>query len=124
MNSPAKPTEAERTALEKHTARKGQRSPCPNLKFARHGPEVSIVMNHLDQETGFALVMQALGSTDPDFASGLITQLANASVRKGKMKEEVLNFMLAVIKSNGSSSHDDVGLHNATRKRRYNSAAR
>jgi hypothetical protein len=76
-----------------------KRSPCPNLKFARHGPEVSIVMNHLDQETGFALVMQALGSTDPDFASGLITQLANASVRKGKMKEEVLNFMLAVIKS-------------------------
>jgi hypothetical protein len=56
-------------------------------------------MNHPDQETGFALVMQALGSTDPDFASGLITQLANASVRKGKMKEEVLNFMLAVIKS-------------------------
>jgi hypothetical protein len=70
MNSPAEPTEAERTALEKHTARKGQRSPCPNLKFARHGPEVSIVMNHLDQETGFALVMQALGSTDPEFRVG------------------------------------------------------
>jgi hypothetical protein len=93
------PTHPERRALEEQAARKRKQGPCPSLKFARKGPELNIAIDHPDRNTGFALVMQALGSTDSDFASGLITQLANASVRKGEMNEEVLNFMLAVIKS-------------------------
>jgi len=58
-----------------------------------------MTIDHPDRDTGFALVMRALGSTDPDFVGGLITQLANASMRKGQGSEGALNFMLAVVKS-------------------------
>ncbi|MGI8853072.1 MAG: hypothetical protein ACR2GC_07255 [Methyloceanibacter sp.] len=93
------PTEAERHALDEHAARKRKRKPCPNLRFAARGPELNIAIDHPDRDTGFALVMQALGSTDSDFVDGLITQLANASSRNGQTGEEALNFMLAVVKS-------------------------
>jgi hypothetical protein len=93
------PPAAERHALEEQAARKRKRRPCPSLKFARSGPELNIAIDHPDRDTGFALIMQALGSTDPDFVDGLITQLANASSRQGKTGAEALNFMLAVVKS-------------------------
>ena len=93
------PTHPERRALEERAARKRKQRPCPSLKFARKGPELNIAMDHPDRDTGFALVMHALGSTDPQFVDGLITQLANASTRKGQASEDTLNFMLAVVKS-------------------------
>ncbi len=34
------------------------------MKFAQRGRELNIAIDHPDQNTGFALVMQALGSSD------------------------------------------------------------
>jgi hypothetical protein len=42
--------------------------------------------------------MEALGTADPDFYSGLLVQLSNSSLRGGQVDERLLNFMLAVIK--------------------------
>jgi hypothetical protein len=42
--------------------------------------------------------MEALGTADYDFLSGLLEQLGNGSSRGGKVNEKLLNFMLAVIK--------------------------
>jgi hypothetical protein len=43
-------------------------------------------------------LMEALGTTDPDFLSGILSQLLNAASRAGKPDEQGLNFMLSVIK--------------------------
>jgi len=91
--------EAERYAVEEYVGRKRKRRPCPRLRVAAKGPVADLIIDHADRETGLALLVQALGSTDPDFAAGLLTQLANASMRTRKMNEQVLNFILAVVKS-------------------------
>jgi hypothetical protein len=44
------------------------------------------------------LLMEALGTTDPDFLDGILCQLVNVGRRGGKADERGLNFMLSVIK--------------------------
>jgi len=44
------------------------------------------------------LLMEALGTTDPDFLDGILLQLLNAGSRGGKSDERGLNFLLSVIK--------------------------
>jgi hypothetical protein len=44
------------------------------------------------------LLLEALGTTDPDFLDGILRQLANAGSRGGKVDEQGLNFMLSVVK--------------------------
>jgi hypothetical protein len=46
------------------------------------------------------LLMEALGTADYDFFSGLLQQLSNGSSRGGKVDEKLLNFMLAVDQRN------------------------
>jgi hypothetical protein len=43
-------------------------------------------------------LMEALGTTDPDFLNGILPQLLYAASRAGKPDEQGLNFMLSVIK--------------------------
>jgi hypothetical protein len=44
------------------------------------------------------LLIEALGTTDPDFLDGILCHLFNAASRGGKADERALNFMLSVIK--------------------------
>jgi hypothetical protein len=44
------------------------------------------------------LLMEALGTTDPDFLDGILLQLLNAGSRAGKVDERGLNFLLSVVK--------------------------
>jgi hypothetical protein len=44
------------------------------------------------------LLMEALGTTDPDFANGVLRQLANASLQGGQINEAEINFMLSIVK--------------------------
>jgi hypothetical protein len=43
-------------------------------------------------------LLEAVGTTDPDFLDGILRQLANAGSRGGKVDEQGLNFMLSVVK--------------------------
>jgi hypothetical protein len=52
------------------------------------------------------LLMEALGTTDPDFLDGILCQLENVGRRGGKADERGLNFMLSVIK--GVKPRDEV----------------
>jgi hypothetical protein len=52
------------------------------------------------------LLMEALGTTDPDFLDGILCQLVNVGSRGGKADERGLNFMLSVIK--GVKPRDEV----------------
>src|SRR5258708_31629157 len=44
------------------------------------------------------LLMEALGTKDPDFLDGILCQLLNVRSRAGKVDERGLNFLLSVIK--------------------------
>jgi hypothetical protein len=76
---------------------------------------------HPDPGIGQALLMEAIGTADLDFADGLIRQLADAERQGDKVDERHLNFMLAMIK--GIEPRDQIeamlaaqmaAVHNAT----------
>jgi hypothetical protein len=52
--------------------------------------------DHPDEAAGVALLMEAIGTTDPDFFLGFVSQLAKAG--GGEIDEHQLNFLLAVVK--------------------------
>ena len=56
-------------------------------------------MDHPDPSTGHLLLMRSLGTTEADFANGLLTQLAALSGQTGQSEEAGLNFLLSVVKS-------------------------
>jgi hypothetical protein len=70
----------------------------PRLKFSKQGDILNIGLDHPDNATGHVLLMEALGTADQEFASGLLKQLVDASRRDGGPDEEKVNFMLSVIK--------------------------
>ena len=45
--------------------------------------------------------MQALATADPDFANGILSQLASAGTQGQGVDEDRVNFMLSVIKGIG-----------------------
>jgi hypothetical protein len=57
-----------------------------------------IVPDHPDQEIGWALLMNALGTADRDFLNGLLGQLARVNDDGLELNFHGLNFMLSVIK--------------------------
>ena len=93
ISQPYEPTPRERHAIE--AWRNGIHT--PRLKVSRKDEVVTISHDHQDPRTGQAMLMQALGTTDTDFLSGILHQLANA-VRERTDPEGALNFMLAVVK--------------------------
>jgi hypothetical protein len=90
--SVAKP-ERERTPREAAAVERIYVHPAePRIKVS----ELGILPDHPDQEVGISLLMEAVGTADPDFAWGFICQLADAG--GGKVDEQKLNFMLSVVK--------------------------
>jgi hypothetical protein len=51
-----------------------------------------------DLTTGNTLLMEALGTADPDFANGLLQQLANVGTKGREVDEHGLNYMLSMVK--------------------------
>jgi hypothetical protein len=92
-----KVTPAERTAVDKHFARR-EAKPSVRLKVSKDGSDPQIELDHPDKPVGWALVMDAFASTDRDFVNGIVDQLAKASGRGEDISEHGINFMLSVIK--------------------------
>jgi hypothetical protein len=57
-----------------------------------------IIPDHADPEVGFALLMDAIGTLDPDFYKGLLSQLATFNTDRDEVNFDGLNFMLSIIK--------------------------
>jgi hypothetical protein len=89
-------TERERAAL-RNIVERNAAAPAPRLKVL-HEETLRIFPDHPVEIVGGALLMEALGTTSFDFYDGLIGQLANASLRAGKVNERDLNFMLSIVK--------------------------
>jgi hypothetical protein len=92
-----KPKAEEMEAFKSHI-QKRQKHLAPRIKVERPANETVLSFDHPDTAAGQVLLMEALGTADYDFFSGLLHQLSNGSSRGGKVDERLLNFMLAVIK--------------------------
>ena len=93
ISKPYEPTPRECDAIE--AWRNGIRT--PRLKVSREDKVTSISFDHQDPRTGQAVLMQALGTTDTDFLSGILHQLSNVP-SEGPDLEDKLNFMLAIVR--------------------------
>jgi len=86
----------ERDIMEKHIRRFAEAA--PRFKVVQTADEIDIAPDHPDRMVGVALVTDAVGTSDLEFYSGLVRQLATAVSSNGRIDERDLNFMLAVIK--------------------------
>lgn len=67
---------------------------------------VKIKVDHPDDDVGFFLLLDALGTADADFQNSILLQLARAAnTETGEIDETTLNFILSVIKSVGPKDH-------------------
>ena len=91
------PNAEEREALKSHFQKRKTQA-APRIKVDGNASQTMLSYDHSDSATGQVLLMEALGTSDYDFFSGLLQQLSSGSSRGGKVDEKLLNFMLAVIK--------------------------
>jgi hypothetical protein len=90
-------TEQECARIKAFFDRKDQKA-SPRIKTGERNGKIVTGVDHPKPAIGQVLLMEAVGSTDPDFYSGLIGQLLNAGSRGQKPDEHGVNFMLSVIK--------------------------
>jgi hypothetical protein len=95
---PYQPSPREQAALEAQKERVERSKPAPRIKVTDDEGANIITPDHPDLGLGTSLLMEAMGTADPDFLIGFTKQLARASSGKEAMDEEALNFMLAVVK--------------------------
>ena len=99
LAKPYEPTPQERRVMEAYFARQAQTPAAPRLKVSDDSSGATeIAPDHPDPPMGLSLLAEAFATTDVSFVVGLITQLADAGTRRGKVGERELNFMLAVVK--------------------------
>ena len=89
-----KPTPREVAAVKKLRRQRAEQA--PRLKVSKSKDVLKIRPDHPHEAAGNVLLMEAIATTDPDFLTGFLTQLANAS--GGEVGKERLNFMLSVVK--------------------------
>ena len=92
------PSKRERTALREHRDRGAVARPAPRVAVVIEGAARKFETDHPDGGVAKALLMEAVGTADPEFFSGLLNQLADANSHGGQIYEADLNFMLSVVK--------------------------
>jgi hypothetical protein len=100
------PTAEEGVAIQSIIAREQRRPPSPRLKVGMRRRAAGLGHDHPDLETGWLLLMNALGATDSNFAEGLVSQLFNAGTVGKNFDGKGANFLLSVIK--GIAPKDEV----------------
>ena len=95
---PYEPKPEERAAVEAFLARRKERRPAPRMKVTEKKGVLEISTDHPEPALGQSLLMEALGTAEPDFLDGLLGQLANAGTQGRAVDERGLNFMLAMVK--------------------------
>ena len=98
LAKPYEPTPRERTAVEAYTTRRKEEPPAPRLKVSQRDGVAKIAPDHPEPRIAKTLLMEALGTSDPEFLAGLCMQLANAGTQDQEVDEGRLNFMLSVVK--------------------------
>jgi hypothetical protein len=101
-----KPKPEELKAMKAFIARGDARPPSPKISVTKKGDTTEVRHDHPDANTGWLLMVNALGTADPDFADGILSQLMNAGTQGQNRDGKGPNFMLSVIK--GIAPRDEV----------------
>jgi len=91
-------TPDDQAALEALVERRKARTFSPRLKIGDVKGVTQIGVDHPDAAMGMALMMQAMGATEPDFFDGLLSHLVNAGIQ-GRDDARGVHFMVAAIKA-------------------------
>jgi hypothetical protein len=91
-------TERERAALSKQLERMNNEPAAPRLKVEKDDKGTKVSLDHPHQTAARGLLMEALGTADFDFDSGLMKQLKQLAVHDGKVDARELNFLVSMIK--------------------------
>jgi|SRR5689334_13763117 hypothetical protein len=91
---PYQPTLPERAVLAMH--RKKDQAPVPRMRMSVCEGVAQIGIEHPKPTVARILLMEALGTLDPDFLDGLLLQLSDAEIPGQTAEGRGLNFMLAI----------------------------
>jgi hypothetical protein len=91
------PKAEEMEAFKSHLGKR-EKQAWPRMKVDGARDQTVLSYDHPDSAIGQILLMEAIGTADYDFFSGLLHQLGNGSARGGQVDERLLNFMLSVIR--------------------------
>ncbi len=91
------PTPPEQAVLARHRARKAAHPPSPRVRLARRDGALRLEPEHPKRAVGRALLMEALGTLDPNFLDGLLQQLSGVDIQGIAPDEVGLNFMMAMV---------------------------
>jgi hypothetical protein len=89
-------TERERAAMTRYLDACANHA--PKVKSAADANAVRLSPDHPEDLVGWALIMDAIGTTDFDFLDGILQQLAKLASVSGKPNDRDINFMLSVVK--------------------------
>jgi hypothetical protein len=107
LAEPYEPAPNERAAVEAHFARKKATPPAPRIQNVAEKDGVHrITLDHPEPKIGHVVLMEALGTVDPDFLEGLLAQLGNLVMQGRTVDGRALNFMLSLVK--GVKPKDEV----------------
>lgn len=98
------PTVSERNMLRNFDSRRASQI-APRLNVQTVDKKTEISVDHPDRAVGLAILMEALGTANYDFADGLLRQLASAGLDGDKADEANINFLLAVVKDAKPKDH-------------------
>ncbi len=98
VNREYQPTAQERIKLQAQEARK-HAATAPRLKVGTRAGLPNIEPDHSDFKVASALLMEAIGTCDPNFTHGLIKYMVAAvEEEEGRVDETAINFLLVVVK--------------------------
>ena len=95
---PYEPSPRELEIVKTQLDRRENKKPAPRVKVTTAKNVAVTSTDHPDKVVGEALLMEALGTSEPDFLNGLLGQLINAGTQGRTVDENTLNFMLAIVK--------------------------
>jgi hypothetical protein len=95
LDKPYEPTPEERSAAK---TLYGRSKRTPRLRTSKKEGATEISVEHPNQFHGYALLMNALGITEPDFMTGILSQLGNAVYQGSNTDDQALNFLICAMK--------------------------
>lgn len=87
----------ELAALAKQKTRRQKTKAGARLKRFQTENGDQVAIDHKSDAAGYALFMESVGTSNPDFAQGLIRQIVNTGSQGKDVDEEGSNFVLSVI---------------------------
>ena len=115
-----KMTQRERAITDAYWKRYDQTPPGLRFNVKQRDNRVEVTIDHPDLQVGSLLLLQALGTTNPDFANGLITQLRSAYCKGKVVNAAELNEVIAMVQGIGPRDETEamlvtqmVAIHNA-----------